>query len=256
MWNNEPSIAELKAWARHPDTVARMAEVEEWNRQERLRKWREAELEQERITAERAAQEMREREERDRKWKAEKEAVAQERARAQARLQREERAKRYNLQIRNVRVEQRGDHTIWSTGHKTARMLHGIATTPTVSVNNHSLSSVGCQVEFPIPLLCDHENIGSIGEVVMLRRSPKEIYAVCSLHDDHLAADYGWSLFEQGILRGFSVAAMRGYSRIDAAVLETKFYGAWRLAEISLVKVGANPDANDVQVFSNRRKIL
>jgi hypothetical protein len=254
MWNSEPSIAELQAWANSPEQRARMAEIEEWQYQERLRKWREAELEQERITREKAQRDLREREERERKWKAEQEAAAQERARVRAMRQREERAKQYNLQIRNVRVERRGDHTIWSTGFRTRRMVHGIATTPTITTNNQSQSSAGCMVEFPIPLLCSHEELGSIGEVVMLRRSPREIYCIAALHDNNLAADYAWSMVEQGILRAFSVAS--DWGRVDGAVLGTRFYGEWRLKEISLCRVGANPDCNNVEIFSTRRKVL
>jgi hypothetical protein len=258
MWNSEPTtLAELQAWANSPEQRAFMAEVEEWNYQERLRKWREAEIEQERFTREKAEQERREQEERDRKWRAERDAERQQRAAAEARAAavqaREARAKHYNLRIRNVRVEQRGDHTIWSTGFRTKRMVHGIASTPTITTNNHSLSSAGCEIDFPIPLLCSHEELGSIGEVVMLRRSPREIYAICALHDDNLAANYAWSLVEQGTLRAFSVASER--SKIDGSVLGTRFYGEWKLREISLCKQGANPDCNNVEIFSNRRKI-
>jgi hypothetical protein len=258
MWNSEPSISELQAWARHPETLARAAETERWLEEQRLREWEEAEREQARITAERAAHERREIEERDRKWRAEREAERQRRAAAEAReaavQAREARAKFYGLSIRNVRVERRGDHTIWSTGFRTKRMVHGIASTPTITTNNHSLSSVGCVVDFPIPLLCSHENLGSVGEIVMLRRSPREIYCIAALHDNNLAADYAWSLVEQGELRAFSVASSQ--SRIDGSVLGTRFYGEWKLKEISLCRAGANPDANAVEVFSTRRKIL
>jgi hypothetical protein len=261
MWSDEPTTrAELEAWAKHPETVARMAEVDEWNRRERDRKWREAELEQARITAERAAQERREREARERKWQAEREAErarrAVEQARAAAVRVREQRAKAHGLLIREVRHERKGDHDIWSTDHRTKRMVHGIASTPTITTNNHSRSSAGCVVDFPIPLLCKHEALGSIGEIVMLRRSPREIYVIAALHDDNLAADYAWSLVEQGELRGFSVASVKRSSTVAGSVLGTKFYSTWTLSEISLVRTPANPDCNNVEIFSHHRKIL
>jgi hypothetical protein len=89
----------------------------------------------------------------------------------------------------------------------------------------------------------------------MLCRSPKEIYVICALHDNNLASDYAWSLVEQGELRAFSVAHVKGSSTIAGSVMGTKFYGSWQLAEISLCRTGANPDAR-AEIFSRRRKIL
>lgn len=89
----------------------------------------------------------------------------------------------------------------------------------------------------------------------MLRRSPREIYIIASLADDNLAADFAWSLVEQGELKAFSVASIPGSSTVDGAVFGTKFYGSWQLAEVSLCRAGANPDCNNVQIFSSRRKV-
>jgi hypothetical protein len=244
MFHDEPlTLAELQAWQRHPDTVARMAEVERWVAEQRDKEW---EAEQRAMR-----QEALEKEAAERHAEQERE---QARARAERQRQREERAKHHGLLIRRVSYERRGDHDIWSTGYKTKRMVHGIASTPTITTNNHSRSSKGCKVEFPIPLLCSHENLGSIGEVVMLRRSPREIYIIAALHDGNLAADFAWSLVEQGDLRAFSVASIPGSGTVDGSVFGTKFYGSWQLAEVSLCRNGANPDCNNVQIFSPRRK--
>jgi hypothetical protein len=237
------TLAELQAWYRHPDTIARTAEVARWLEEQRAVEW---EKEQEAMRREREHAERQQREEARQRDMA--------RARAEAVRRREERARYYGLLIRPVHFEQRGDHSIWKTGHRTRRMVHGIASTPTITTNNHSRSSAGCKVDFPIPLLCSHENHGSIGEVVMLRRSPREIYCIAALHDDNLAADYAWSLVEQSELRAFSVASMAGSSTIDGAVMGTKFYGSWQLAEVSLCRTGANPDAR-AEIFSSRRRI-
>jgi hypothetical protein len=40
------------------------------------------------------------------------------------------------------------------------------------------------------------------------------------------------------------------------SVLDVKFFGTWKLSEVSLCKQGANPDCNDVEIFSHRRKLL
>jgi hypothetical protein len=238
------SKAELEAWQRDPETIARMAEVEAWAAEQRDKEW---EAEQRAMR-----QEALEKEAAERRMEKERDAA---RARAERERQRQERAKYHGLLIRRVSYERRGDHDIWSTGHKTKRMVHGICSTPTITANGHSRSSAGCKVEFPIPLLCAHENYGSIGEVVMLRRSPREIYIIASLADDNLAADFAWSLVEQGELKAFSVASIPGSSTVDGAVFGTKFYGSWQLAEVSLCRAGANPDCNNVQIFSSRRKV-
>jgi hypothetical protein len=244
MWNSEPTtLAELEAWRRHPDTIARAAKIEAWAAEQREREFEAEQLARKRVTLENQERARREQQQRN-----------EARARTQAARQREERAKHYGLLIRPVRYEQRGEHEFWRTDHRTRRMVHGIASTPTITSNNHSLSSVGCKIEFPIPLLCSHENHGSIGEVVLVRRSPRELYVVAALHDDNLAADYAWSLVEQGELKAFSVASVPGSSTVAGSVLGTKFYGSWQLAEVSLCRTGANPDCQ-AEIFSNRRKI-
>jgi hypothetical protein len=258
-WDNELSLSELRAWQQHPDTVARMNEVIEWNNQERLRKWHEAEREQERITAERAAQERREQEERDRKWKAERDAERERRALEQRRKdavrQREARAKHYGLTLRNVRFEQRGDHAIWSTGHRTKRMVHGLASTSTINTHKYSLDASKCRIDFPIPLLVSHEKFGSVGEIVLARRSPREVYVIAALHDDNPASDYAWELVRQGELRAFSGAAEKDSATIAGCVLDVKFYSDWVLGEVSLCRPGANPDCV-AEIFSHPRKVL
>jgi hypothetical protein len=75
------------------------------------------------------------------------------------------------------------------------------------------------------------------------------------LEADNLAADYAWSLVEQGELRAFSVASVKGSSTVAGSVLGTKFYSTWTLSEISLVRTPANPDCNNVEIFSRRRRI-
>jgi hypothetical protein len=176
MFNSEPTTrAELEAWARHPETVARMAEVEAWLAEQRQRKWEEAELAAKRLTLEKEAAERRQREEREARERRQREERDLARAHERAMREREARSRLHGLLIRPARYEKKGDHEFWSTGFRTRRMVHGICSTPTITSNNHSRSSAGCKIDFPIPLLVSHENFGSVGEVVMLRRSPREI---------------------------------------------------------------------------------
>jgi hypothetical protein len=161
MWNSdELTLAELRAWQQHPNTVARMAEVCEWNRQERLRKWEEAEQEQKRLTRENEERERRQKEELARKREVAKREEAEQQRLLRISRERETRSRYYGLVIRQVNHERKGDHDIWSTGFRSRRMVHGVASTPTITTNNHSRNPAGCKVEFPIPLLCEHENKG------------------------------------------------------------------------------------------------
>jgi hypothetical protein len=256
MFSNEPTtLAELQAWARHPDTVARLRECEEFNRQQRRREWEESQAAALRVTRENEERARRQQEELDRKWQAESEQRDQARARAEAARKREERAKHYGLKIRRVHFEQRGDHSIWRTDHKTKRMVHGLASTSTINGHRYSLEASKCRIDFPIPLLVSHEKFGSVGEIVMARRSPREVYVIAALHDDNPAADYTWELVQQGELKAFSGAAEPGSLAAVGSVLDVKFYGEWTLSEVSLCRQGANPDCQ-AEIFSPRRKIF
>jgi hypothetical protein len=254
-WSDETmTLAELRAWQQHPDTIARAREIESWAAERRMQEWAASQAEAERITRENAERELREREERERKWKAEKRDAAEREQRQRIQRQREARAKHYGLTVRSVRVEQKGDQTIWSTGHKTKRMVHGLASTSTINTHKYSLDASKCRIEFPIPLLVSHEKFGSVGEIVMARRSPREIYVVAALHDDNPASDYAWQLVQQGVLRAFSGSAEKGSATIAGCVLDVRFYSQWTLSEVSLCRQGANPDCV-AEIFSNRRKV-
>jgi hypothetical protein len=255
MLNRELSEAELKAWARHPDTVARMAEIEEWNRQQRLRAWEESQAAALRVTRENEKRARRQQEELHRKWKAEREQHDLTREQQEAVRRREERAKKYGSKIRQVHCEQRDDHSIWRTDHKTKRMVHGLASTSTINNHKYSLDASKCRIGFPIPLLASHEKFGSVGEIVLARRSPREVYVIAALHDDNAAADCTWELIRQGELKAFSGAAEPGSLAAVGSVLDVKFYGEWTLSEVSLCRQGANPDCL-AEIFSPRRKIF
>jgi hypothetical protein len=182
-------------------------------------------------------------------------AQKQAQERAGASRKREERARRVGLPARQVHFEQRGDHAIWCTDHKTKRMVHGLASTSTINAHRYSLDASKCMIEFPIPLLVSHAHFGNVGEIVLARRSPRDVYVIAALHDDSQASDYAWELIRQGELRAFSGAAERGSSPEEAGeVLGVKFYGAWTLGEVSLCKSGANPDCR-AEIFNPRCKI-
>ena len=121
-------------------------------------------------------------------------------------------------------------------------MIQGIASTPTIDDHGQSLASKGCSFSLPVPLLSKHAKFGwPIGEVVLARKSPSQIYVVASLFEGR-AADYAWRLVQTGELQCLSVAVAPDGCEVEAEVEGVRFYSKWRLAEVSIVRRGANPD--------------
>ena len=129
-------------------------------------------------------------------------------------------------------------------GRSSSRMIHGIATTPTISSNGQSLLSEGMMVRLPVPVLFAHSKYGKgIGEVVYLRKSRSEIY-VRAVINNNLAGDYAWSFIKSGEARCFSVAVQQNDYRLQAEVDDVKFFDRWTLKEVSVCREGANPDCH------------
>ena len=148
-----------------------------------------------------------------------------------------------------------GYETIWVLGAAGVgrRMIHGVASTPTINSHKYSLASAGCQAKLPVPLKSEHA-AGQIGEVVLLRKSAREIYVRAVLFDTP-AADYAWSLIKAGETRCFSGASKGGVVSDgklsylpalvgDAVVDGVTFYKSWWLDEVSVCRIGANPDCH------------
>ena len=120
------------------------------------------------------------------------------------------------------------------------RRIHGIASTPMIDSHNSSLSSAGCMVRFPIPLLSSHSKFGkAIGDVTLVRRCERQIFIQANIHEN-AAGDYAWGLIQDGELACLSVGPAD--SRLQAEVDGVKFYDQWRLKEVSICRKGANPD--------------
>jgi hypothetical protein len=118
------------------------------------------------------------------------------------------------------------------------RKIHGVASTPTISSNGNAYTMAGCVVRMPIPLLSNHHERGQIGQVVLVRKEPSRIYVQATLDDDR-GADHAWGMIEDGTLRGLSIRA----EPMDECVVEgVRFFGRWRLLEVSLVKTPGNSD--------------
>ncbi|MBB4262665.1 hypothetical protein [Bradyrhizobium sp. CIR3A] len=140
-----------------------------------------------------------------------------------------------------------GVETIWmknaAGGRLTAkRMIHGIASTPTINSHKYSLLSRGMMVKLPVPLLSSHKGHATpIGQVVLVRKKADQIYVQAVVFHNE-AADYAWKLIEQGETRCFSGAAAPDGYRVQGVVDGVTFYDRWTLGEVSVCRKGANPD--------------
>jgi hypothetical protein len=119
-------------------------------------------------------------------------------------------------------------------------MIEGIATTPTISANNNSLRSIGCELAVPIPLMFSHEI--PVGEVVYMRKSETEVYIRAVILDDIVGYDT-WQLIKCGELKGLSCAFYASGGQFHCVEINgidciTRF----KLKEVSLCFEPANPD--------------
>ena len=100
------------------------------------------------------------------------------------------------------------------------RMVHGIASTPTVNAHKYSLRSSGCQVIFPIPLLVSHKgsnHLKGFGEVTLVRIHDTQVYFMGEIFENE-AGDFAWKQITEGKLRAVSgPAAQDGLERSRGA---------------------------------------
>jgi hypothetical protein len=147
-----------------------------------------------------------------------------------------------------------GVETISKALAPTSRIIEGIASTPTVNMHGYSLSSKGCMVRLPCPVLFGHGHVGKtrekasgdtaamkIGEVFYVRKSAESILVRAQI-DSSEAGNYAWQLIQSGEARCFSGAADNKTLRIRGVVDGHTFYDAWELLEVSVCRKGANPD--------------
>ncbi|MER9588550.1 hypothetical protein NKI94_07050 [Mesorhizobium australicum] len=124
----------------------------------------------------------------------------------------------------------------------TGLRIHGLATTPTVTSSRRASSSADMKAVLPLPLWSEHKDAGSqpIGEVYFLRKSPRGVYMRAALFD-HFAAKYAENLIRRRELGCLSIAHKPG-SKLLAEVDDIKFFSEWTLKEISVCRLGRNPD--------------
>jgi len=146
-----------------------------------------------------------------------------------------------------------GEETLW-VAETSRRIIEGIASTPTPNSHGHSLSSKGCLIRLPVPLLAGHGFMRDtrklagpihkcrIGWVTWLRKSREQILVRACVDEGYEAADDAWKLIEAGALRAFSGAAVCNDLHLRGVVDGVRYFDQWTLEEVSVCRTGANPD--------------
>jgi len=138
-------------------------------------------------------------------------------------------------------------------GPSRRRLIRGVASTGRICEDNYSLSSMGCVMTLPIPLLFAHGHLGKktkpesddlqklrIGEVVLLKKN-RHFIQMEAVIDDSEAGKYAWKLIEDGAVSALSVRSST--MQLGAVVDDVSFYDRWTLDEISICRSGRNPEA-------------
>jgi hypothetical protein len=147
------------------------------------------------------------------------------------------------LTFRGVREDNL--ESVWIEGVHGERMVHGIASTGTISKHEQSFDPWGCVARLPVPLFSAHSKRSirerkPIGEVHFLRKTRSQVYVQAILNDGR-AADHAWDLILGGEVRSFSRG---GPGELDSEVDGIRFYRSWTLSELSICRAPANPDCH------------
>lgn len=130
-----------------------------------------------------------------------------------------------------------------------ARIITGIATTPTPDRMGDVVVSEGAVFKLPIPLLWQHDHDAPVGQVTKARVTADGIEVTAQLikpTDDmpsQLVArlSEAWSSVKTGLVRGFSI----GFRPIEYDPLKSGglLFKKWEMFELSIVTIPANAEA-------------
>lgn len=129
-----------------------------------------------------------------------------------------------------------------------ARVIRGIATTPSTDRMDDVVESEGAEFKLPLPLLWQHRHDQPIGHVIEAKVTSKGIEIVAELariDEDGVLKnrlDEAWQSIRSGLVRGLSI----GFKAIESARMENTGgvrFIKWLWLELSAVTVPANGDA-------------
>lgn len=149
-----------------------------------------------------------------------------------------------------------------------ARIVSGIATTPTPDRMGDIVEPKGAQFSLPLPLLWHHDSRAPVGHVVEAKVTDSGITvrAQVAKMDEPGAVkdrlDEAWQSLKSGLVRGFSI----GFKALESARIKdtwSEHFKKWDWLELSLVTIPANAEASitaiksaDLLVRAPRRPIV
>lgn len=125
-----------------------------------------------------------------------------------------------------------------------ARVITGVASTPTPDRMADVVVPEGAVFKLPIPLLWQHRSDQPIGNVTQAKVTKKGIEIVAEIAkgvSDEI--DRAWSLIKAGLVRGLSI----GFRGIDTEQVPNSWgviYQKWEWLELSAVTIPANAEAS------------
>lgn len=129
-----------------------------------------------------------------------------------------------------------------------ARVITGIASTPTPDRTADIVLPEGATYTLPIPLLWQHNSSQPIGHVTEAKVTKKGIEIVASIAKDVTDdIEKAWKLIKAGLVRGLSI----GFRGIDTEQIPNSWgliYEKWEWLELSAVTIPANAEASITSV--------
>jgi HK97 family phage prohead protease len=131
-----------------------------------------------------------------------------------------------------------------------ARVITGMATTPTPDRIDDVMEPDGAQFKLPLPLLWQHDSRQPIGHVTKAKVSKAGIEIVAKIAKGVTAEiDRAWALIKAGLVQGLSI----GFQPIETAFID-KTNGMrfikWDWLELSAVTIAANSEATIATIKS------
>ncbi|OWJ83813.1 phage major capsid protein [Haematobacter missouriensis] len=128
-----------------------------------------------------------------------------------------------------------------------ARIITGIASTPTPDRADDVVIPEGATFKLPIPLLYQHDHSQPIGHVVKAKVTKSGIEIEASIAKGLSDVDAIWSKIKAGLVRGLSI----GFRGIEAEEIPRSWgrkFTKWEWLELSAVVVPANAEATILTV--------
>jgi HK97 family phage prohead protease len=129
-----------------------------------------------------------------------------------------------------------------------ARVITGIASTPSPDRMGDVVEPKGAEFKLPIPLLWQHDAGKPIGNVTMAKVTKAGIEISASIAkgvSDEI--DRAWSLIKSGLVRGLSI----GFRGLDMEQIPNSYgviFQKWEWLELSAVTIPANAEATIISV--------